>query len=907
MRRFAFCRKAQEDLGHFHRNEGEEGERDHDEILLRVEIDQLEEVHDAGDEGDERHDDQRASDGEHEHLVVSLPGLEDAVRVGALVDGVDELREREHHEGHGHCDGVFLFGGGTVARLRDPIGGEGGQRDDDTVDDYAHNDPSFKEGAALHGRNFHHVAVRGIDAERYGGQGVRGEVDEQDVDGEDGILPPEAECEEEGEDLRDIARDQELDHLLDVAVDPPAFADRLFDGGEIVVEEDHIRRVLGDVRARDAHRDADVRLFEGGAVVDAVPRHRGDFARAFEGLYYAQLVRGGHSCEHHRVAHGGIELLVGHTVQFRPRDDGVAGAEDVQLLGDGEGGDLVVSRDHNDADARLVAGVHGADDFAAGRIDHPRHSHEGHVELDVLVVREREGGESAHRKAQHAQCVPAHLLAERAYRGSVVGGHFAHAVVVEDVRAEGEHLVHRALGVGGESALDVVHRGHALAVGVEGLFKQFRVFIFTFSLVNPMNARKRDERALRWIAEGLPLAVGVEGGVAAERAGIGQCRFGRLGQSVEVLCRDGLAAEHPARRGDVSDRHPVEGEGARLVAADDGGAAQRFHRGQTFDKGVALRHALYAERHYDGGCGGQTFGDDGDGERDAEQHQGLPCPAAPCKADRHDDDADGEPYDGEDLAHRVEFLFDGGLEVVLLFEHIGDLPHLRCGASCGDHARRVAVHHDGGGISHVDPVAEGSVGGEHRVRVLFRGDGFACERGFLHAQIVVRKQPDVRGDDGAVLEIDDVARDELACGDEALLAVTQHARDGRGHTFQCGEGVGGFLFLDDAHRGVERDDRKDDDAFREPFAVYGVHHEREHHGDEQDDDHDVRKLLEDHAPYAFGLDVSEGVAPVLFKARPRLRIGQTFRRGREQFFRLVDGEGVPQRAWVWVVVHCFLR
>src|SRR5699024_8162584 len=156
-------------------------------------------------------------------------------------------------------------------------------------------------------------------------------------------------------------------------------------------------------------------------------------------------------------------------------------------------------------------------------------------------------------------------------------------------------------------------------------------------------------------------------------------------------------------------------------------------------------------RHDYGGGGGQTFGNDGDGEGDAQKHQGLPRPAPSCKAYRHDDDAHRKPYDGEDLAHGVELFLDGRLEGVLLFEDIGALAHLGVRTRRRDNAHRVAVHYDGGGICHVDPVSEGSVGGKHRIRVLFGGDGFAREGRLLHAQIVVRDEPHVGGDDRAVL------------------------------------------------------------------------------------------------------------------------------------------------------------
>ena len=61
------------------------------------------------------------------------------------------------------------------------------------------------------------------------------------------LLQADADGDEEDEDLGDVARDEELDDLLDVAVHPPPLADGVFDGGEVVVQQDDVRRVLGDV------------------------------------------------------------------------------------------------------------------------------------------------------------------------------------------------------------------------------------------------------------------------------------------------------------------------------------------------------------------------------------------------------------------------------------------------------------------------------------------------------------------------------------------------------------------------------------------------------------------------------------------------------------------------------------
>jgi len=45
------------------------------------------------------------------------------------------------------------------------------------------------------------------------------------------------------------------------------------DGGKVIVQQDHVGRLLGDVGAGDPHGNADVCLFQGWRVVDTVTRH----------------------------------------------------------------------------------------------------------------------------------------------------------------------------------------------------------------------------------------------------------------------------------------------------------------------------------------------------------------------------------------------------------------------------------------------------------------------------------------------------------------------------------------------------------------------------------------------------------------------------------------------------------
>jgi len=83
-------------------------------------------------------------------------------------------------------------------------------------------------------------------------------------------------------DLADVGRDEVADELFHVVVDGSSFLDGGDDRREVVVGEHHLRRGLGDRRAR-AHRDADLSLLQSRSVVHTVTRlatthHRPSFS-----------------------------------------------------------------------------------------------------------------------------------------------------------------------------------------------------------------------------------------------------------------------------------------------------------------------------------------------------------------------------------------------------------------------------------------------------------------------------------------------------------------------------------------------------------------------------------------------------------------------------------------------------
>ena len=154
------------------------------------------------------------------------------------------------------------------------------------------------------------------------------------------------------EDFREVAREQEMHAFTHVCVDCPPFQDRLLDGREIVVREDHVRALAGDIRPVFAHGDADVRGFEGRGVVHPIPRHGHDVAVCLQGFHDVDFVAWAHAGEDGNAFDEGGLLIESQGGEILPRHDLAFLFRDPKVPRDREGGVRVVARDHDRADAR---------------------------------------------------------------------------------------------------------------------------------------------------------------------------------------------------------------------------------------------------------------------------------------------------------------------------------------------------------------------------------------------------------------------------------------------------------------------------------------------------------------------------------------------------------------------------
>src|SRR5699024_3423563 len=152
-------------------------------------------------------------------------------------------------------------------------------------------------------------------------------------------------------------------------------------GRERIVQQHDLGGFFGNFGAGNAHGDADVCIFEGGRVVDAVAGDGDHVAlglQFFDDAHFQQRRAAGDDA--HRGQHP-RKFFVGEVFKVRGLDRDVLFVEQVQIVRDGGGGDDVVAGEHFDLDACRLAGGHGAVDLGAQRVGNADEAVEAHAAL----------------------------------------------------------------------------------------------------------------------------------------------------------------------------------------------------------------------------------------------------------------------------------------------------------------------------------------------------------------------------------------------------------------------------------------------------------------------------------------------------------------------------------------------
>ena len=405
-------------------------------------------------------------------------------------------------------------------------------------------------------------------------------------------------------------------------------------------------------------------------------------------------------------------------------------------------------------------------------------------------------GELTHGERQHAQTIRGHGVVVRVEAGAT-GAHRRGVVGHEHLAAARHHDVGCALHVdahevGARRNGEPVDGGHVLRGRVEGNLGDARVFTAHLGKVDAQLFGEDDECAFGRVANQIIGAIGVvHDGVGAEGQTPGAggesvgCRraesFDRSGRRV-TAARDVVETtfEEELGRG-----HLVEGEGARLVAADDTGAAESFDCRETFDDGVSRRQLTHADGKGDDRDCRQALGNRCDRKCDGREQHVAEILTTREVGDHDESDDDASEID-ELVCEAVELALQRGLLRRRRGEKPGDTADLGAHARLGDDDFATTT-----GDRRVHERVRMTVANRcvrvDGVGVLFDRVAFAGEGGFVDFEVVGEEDLAVGGKAVARLDENDVARNHGFGRHHHHRAVTTHADLCGEHLPQCVE------------------------------------------------------------------------------------------------------------------------
>jgi len=254
--------------------------------------------------------------------------------------------------------------------------------------------------------------TRRLSGEGKGSEGVHNEVHPEHLDGGEGGIGEQDGAREHDEHGSDVDGKLELQELLDVVEDVATVLNGGFDGAEVVVGEDDVGGVLGNIGSGDAHSEANISSVESGCVVGTVTSHGNSSFLLLEACDEQELVIRGRASQN-------LELL-GDFLEFLQVFDGVDSliindfladttggfskvlanhsnvalfvvselscSDNTSLLGDGNGGVNMVTSAHSNVDAGSVAELNGFSDSGSKGINKSEDTDSSEVFLNDSTV-----------------------------------------------------------------------------------------------------------------------------------------------------------------------------------------------------------------------------------------------------------------------------------------------------------------------------------------------------------------------------------------------------------------------------------------------------------------------------------------------------------------------------------------
>ena len=198
----------------------------------------------------------------------------------------------------------------------------------------------------------------------------------------------------------------------------------------------------------------------------------------------------------------------------------------------------------------------------------------------------------------------------------------------------------------------------------------------------------------------------------------------------------------------------------------------------------------------------------------------------------------------------VEAFLQGGGPLLTVLQQTGN-PAQFGGAAGGYHQGQAAtVNHLSALIQAVQAFRQAGVGAEYCLGILLHRQGFTGEGRLLHRQPGCLQQPQVRRHPITGLEYHHIPGHQLLGGQALDIASDSYLHHGHGQGLERRQGRFSPALLEITKQGIEQHDHTDRHRIFRKFLRPQIQHRRNHrHGDQQQQ-HDIDKLINEDAQLA---------------------------------------------------------
>ena len=548
----------------------------------------------------------------------------------------------------------------------------------------------------------------------------------------------------------------------------------------------------------------------------------------------------------------------------------------------------MIARDHDHADARLVAARDSIGNLRPRRIEHRHEAQKAQIPLGLLAPIGRIGAfvEQPVGEAEDSQSGRGVRLDRVRHGSQLIGSEGPFGIVApEDPRAAREQLLGCALGMNPQTAVELIDGAHPLEHWVEMEMPAPQRLALLGGELSTERLSGLEQRDLGGITA--RTGRGVELRVVARchhgRQPLRDC-YGRFVHRADV--------DRALRGPDAFDVHPVFGQGARLIGADHVRRAERLDGAEPFHDSAAANQFAHADREGQGDHGQQPLGNIADQQPDGEHDPGRQGQSGDKGRDRderqpgqHGDQRD-QPRDAADLPLERALLAGyplgersdpADLRVHPGREHDGARLPLGAGRAAEHNVTRKQQRH-----VWVRQIR----GTEHRHR--FAGQ---------HRRVdfdPAAQQPRVGGDPLALLDHQHIAGHQRPRLDHLVLTVAHHLGLSREELRERLDRSLGLHLLDEGERRVDQD--HDDDRHRHR---HDPRDPSKHRGRNQQQSERVSELPRQLARPATASPALELIGPELDQTPLRLARGEPVDAAPEMAHQKIDRFGRIRRGGYW--------